>query len=337
MTETPFVSVVIPMRNERVWIERCLASVLAQDWPADRMEVIVADGMSDDGSLEVVQALADRDSRLRIVRNPARIVPAGLNRAIEESRGEVVARIDAHTTIEPDYIRQGVELLRRTGAQNVGGPMRPLGGGAVGDAIATAMCSRFGIGAYFHFAEEEREVDTVYMGMWPREVFRRVGMFDEELVRNQDDEFSYRIRRAGGRVVVSPRMRSHYQNRRSWGALARQFFQYGLWKVRVLQKHPAQMSVRHFIPPLFDAGLLASILVGHPLFAAAGAAGYGAAMAAVAVREARRRSDPFRVFLALAMIHHAWACGFLAGLIRFAHCWFRPEQPARRLASAADS
>jgi glycosyltransferase involved in cell wall biosynthesis len=329
------VSVVIPMRNEAAWIEKCLASVTAQDWPAYKMEVIVVDGMSDDRSVEVINRLAAADPRIRLLRNPARIVPSSLNLAIEAARGDVIARVDAHTLLSPDYVRIGVEILARTGAENVGGPMVSIGGGKVGDAIAAAMASRFGIGAYFHFASEEREADTVYMGMWPRRVFADVGLFDEELVRNQDDEFNYRIRKAGGRILVSPRMRSRYQNRQSWRTLAKQFYQYGLWKVRVLQKHPAQMSVRHFVPPAFDAAVLCGLLAGGVPFrlAAAGLVVYLLTMAGVAARTAAAGTR-LQTLLAFVIIHHAWAAGFLVGLVRFAPRWFKPERPVRRLIPA---
>jgi GT2 family glycosyltransferase len=334
--ELPSLSVIIPMRNEAAWLDRCLATVFAQDYPADRTEVIVVDGMSDDGTYERLCERAGREPRLRVLRNPAGIVPTGLNLAIREAAGDIVARVDAHTELAPDYLRVGVELLARTGADNVGGPMVKLGGGAVGDAIAAAMSSRFGIGSYFQYAEAEREADTVYMGMWPRKVFERVGLFDEELVRNQDDELSYRIRKAGGRILVSPAMRSRYQNRQSWRKLSRQFYEYGLWKVRVLQKHPRQMSVRHFVPPAFDAlvvlGLLSAPFSARgPLLAALALVAYASAMALVAFTE-ERAGRRLRYWTALVLIHHAWALGFLAGSIRFAGQWFREERPVARLA-----
>lgn len=339
----PFLSVIIPMRNERDWIERCLGSVLAQDWPAERMEVLVADGMSDDGSKEILEGVSQRDSRVVVLANPDLIVPGGLNRAIRRARGSIIVRVDAHTILEPDYMRRGVELLQRTGAHNVGGPMVCLGGGPVGDAIAGAMGSRFGIGATFHFAEEEQDCDTVYMGMWPRKVFEDVGLFDEELVRNQDDELSYRIRKAGGRIVVSPAMRSHYQNRESWKALARQFYQYGVWKVRVLQKHPGQMSPRHFIPPAFQGGLVTLALLGfaHGGFAALALlalVAYLAVIGLVAAREAAA-GRRLRLWLAFVIIHQAWAAGFWVGLVRFAGRWLGTEPGPPRLddASAATS
>lgn len=332
--EKPFLSVIVPMRNESDWIDRCLDTIFSQDYPAEKVEVLVVDGMSDDGSFEMLEAIAMKEPRLRALRNPRRIVPSSLNLAIEEARGDVIVRVDSHTLLEKDYVSVGVELLEKTGADNVGGPMVKLGGGAIGDAIAGAMSSRFGVGSYFQFAEEDREVDTVYMGMWPRSVFDRVGLFDEELVRNQDDEFNYRIRKAGGRVIVSPRMRSRYQNRQSWGKLAKQFFEYGLWKTRVLQKHPSQMSLRHYIPPAFDFAVISSILAGFfkPEAALIGVGlllAYALVMLVVAFREGRSENK-LRFWLALVIIHHGWALGFLLGMVRFAPRWLRSEAPARK-------
>jgi succinoglycan biosynthesis protein ExoA len=340
MNALPRVSIVVPMRNEMAWIDRCLGAILAQDYPPDRMEVLVVDGMSDDGSYAHLVELAAREPRLCVLRNPRKIVPSSLNLAIREAQGEVIVRVDAHTEIAPDYVRVGTEVLSRTGADNVGGPMVKIGGGPVGDAIAGAMSSRFGIGSYFQYATAEREADTVYMGMWPRRVFERVGLFDEELVRNQDDELSYRIRKAGGRIIVSPAMHSRYQNRRTWRKLGRQFYEYGLWKTRVLQKHPRQMSVRHYVPPGFDAAVIAGLASGPwlgakgPLAALVAVGAYAAAMALVALRESRRGARA-RYWLALVIIHHAWALGFLSGMVRFAPRWLQSEPPAPRLVPAA--
>ena len=338
----PFVSVIIPMRNEAAWIERCLGSVLAEDYPRDKMEILVADGMSTDDSPRMLAELAARDPRVRVIENPGLIVPTGLNLAIRAARGDVIARIDAHTVIDPDYLRRGVEILDRTGASNVGGPMVCRGGGPIADAIAVAMGSRFGIGATFHFATGETECDTVYMGMWPRRVFEQVGLFDEEFVRNQDDELSYRICKAGGRIVVSPVMRSVYQNRESWTALARQFRQYGEWKVRVLQKHPRQMSIRHFVPPAFQAGVAGLVLVGLAWRPAlwtglAAVALYAGLIGVVAAAGAKDMASRARLWLALVLIHQSWAAGFLAGLWRFRGRWGKHERAAATLPVRPDA
>lgn len=326
----PFVTAIMPVRNEADWLERSLGAVLGQDYPMDRFELLVADGDSDDGSRKMLDEYARKDPRVKIIANPERIVATGLNRAIRAARGSVIARVDAHTVLANDYIRCGVDALERTGADNVGGPMVTSGGGPIGEAVSRAMGSRLGIGASFHFADNEHESDTTYMGMWPRAVFERVGLFDEELVRNQDDELNYRIRAAGGRVIVSPLLRSRYQNRQSWSALLRQFFDYGVWKVRVLQKHPRQMSLRHFIPPGFDLFLVAAIAAspfcpGLGRLAVAALLGYFLVMGAVSIAGAGGVAGRLRLFAAFTAIHHAWAMGFVFGFLRFAPRWLRAE------------
>jgi len=329
--QLPLVSVVIPMRNEGAHISACIDSVLAQAYPPDRLEVIVVDGDSDDTSMDVLRGYG---TRLRIFHNPSRIVPTAMNIGIRAARGDVIARVDAHTLLDPDYLRIGIETLQRTAADNVGGPMRSVGGGALGDAIALAMASRFGIGAYFHFAAEDREVDTVYMGMYPRAVFERIGLFDEELVRNQDDELNYRLRKAGGSIFITTRMRSRYQNRQSLKTLWRQFFQYGMWKIRVLQKHPRQMSPRQFVPPFFVLAVISTALAAPwlrfarwLLLAALGA--YAAALLAAACTVARQHGWRHfaRVLAAFATMHLSWGSGFLVGAVRFADRWFANEPP----------
>lgn len=339
-TPLPFLSFVVPMRNEAGHIGECIDSILRQDYPPDRMEVLVVDGRSGDASREVVAGYARRDSRVRQLDNPKRIVPAALNIGIRAARGDIVVRVDGHTTLNPDYARAGVAALARSGADNVGGPMIARGGGPVGDAVALATSSRFGIGAYFHFGTDERLVDTVYLGMWPRAVFARVGLFDEELVRNQDDEFNYRLRKLGGQVLLTPSMRSSYQNRRDLRSLARQFYQYGLWKVRVCQKHPRQMSWRHFVPPAF---VLVVALTGLSTWVAPRAAVAGAGVialyalgVAVASRQAAARAQASTAFwlpIVFATLHVSWGLGFLVGLIRFARHWFRSEALPPELAA----
>lgn len=329
MRQLPLVSVVIPMRNEAAHITACIDSVLAQDYPAECVELIVVNGDSDDGSAEVLRAYG---TRLRLLRNPSRIVPTAMNIGICAARGAIIARVNAHTVLAPDYLRIGVETLQRTGADNVGGAMHAIGGSPWGDAIALAMSSRFGIGAYFHFASADREVDTVYMGMYPRAIFERIGLFDEELVRNQDDELNYRLRKAGGRIFLTTRMRSHYQNRQSLKTLARQFFQYGWWKIRVLQKHPRQMSARQFVPPSFVgvvllcAGLAPWVPPARWLCLGAVSAygvAAGAAAALVSLRQGWRMFP--RLLVVFMTMHLSWGTGFLFGGVRFARRWLSEE------------
>lgn len=338
MNEWPLVSIVIPIRNEAASIAALLDSVLAQDYPAERLEVLVVDGDSSDDTRAVIGGYAARDARVRLLSNPRRIVPTALNIAVRAARGDVICRVDGHTRVATDYVRLGVETLRRTGADNVGGRMDAVGGGWFGDAVADATASRFGVGAYFHFGTEEREVDTVYLGMWPRRVFEDVGLFDEELVRNQDDEFNYRLRKLGGRIVLNPAMRSWYQNRRDVAHLLSQYYQYGQWKVRVLQKHPRQMSWRHFVPPAFVAGMaLLGVLTSRVPLAAWLLEVFGGlyllGVVAAGVWQSHRRGvgGVLATALALVCLHVAWGAGFLTGLIKFVDRWRRPEGAPPRL------
>lgn len=325
----PFVSVVMPVRNEAGFIERSLGSVLAQDYPGDRMEVIVADGMSDDETRELVHAAARRDGRVRLVDNEGRIAPTALNAGLAGARGTIIIRVDGHTEIASDYVRQCVLELERTGADNVGGRMEAEGSGTVRHAIAAATSLPFGVGgARFHYSEAEEWVDTVYLGAWRRATFDSLGLFDEELVRNQDDEFNYRLRAAGGRILLSPRIRSRYYGRSSLPSLARQYFQYGYWKVRILQKHPRQMRPRQFIPPLFVA-TLCILAIGAPFVRATrvglvGAAGaYVVACLLASAAAARWTGFPVALLLpaVFAVLHLSYGIGFLVGLVRFAGRW----------------
>ncbi|MGE0826106.1 MAG: glycosyltransferase family 2 protein [Candidatus Binatia bacterium] len=253
----PRISVIVPCRNEQTGIEAFVRDVLAQQQPAGGFEVIIADGMSDDGTREILARLAQEDSRLRIIDNPGRIVSMGLNTAIRLAQGTVILRMDAHTRYAPDYICQCLTVLQQTAADNVGGPWVAHGTGFIGEAIAATFSSPFTVGgARGHDPQYEGIVDTVYLGCWPRAVFERIGFFDEELVRNQDDEFNLRLTRAGGKIWQSPSIKSWYEPRNSLRALYRQYAQYGYWKVRVIQKHRIPASIRHLIPGGFVLALL---------------------------------------------------------------------------------
>jgi succinoglycan biosynthesis protein ExoA len=248
----PAVSIVVPCRNERDQIEITLQSILAQEPSPGGFEVIVADGMSDDGTRSILSKLAKKDFRIRIVDNTGGIVSTGLNSAIRSARGRTIIRMDAHTSYATDYVRRCAEVLRETAADNVGGPWVAQGKGRIGKAISAAFQSAFATGgARGHDPNYSGPVDTVYLGCWPREVFDRIGMFDEELVRNQDDEFNLRLSRSGGKIWQSTRIRSWYHPRQTLRQLFRQYVQYGYWKARVLQKHRLPASVRHLIPASF--------------------------------------------------------------------------------------
>ena len=321
---------IVPVRNEAAFLSRSLGSVLAQDYPHARMEVLVADGMSTDQTrAEIERLAAETDIPVTAFDNPGRIVPTGLNAALDRARGSVIVRVDGHTVLAPDYVRQCVSALARSGADNVGGRMNAVSESPLGEAVALATSSRFGVGgARFHYSEREEWVDTVYMGCWPRSVFDRIGFFDEEMVRNQDDELNYRLLATGGRILLSPRIRSRYYNRTTLRSLWRQYFQYGYWKVRVMQKHPFQMRPRQFAPPAFAAYMIGAVLavpltpVGWLPLALGGGA-YLAANLGASVWTAQSGNWKALPLLpvAFATLHFSYGLGFLAGLVRFARRW----------------
>lgn len=329
----PLVSVIMPIRNEAGFIERSLEAVLAQDYPHDCFEVLIADGMSTDCTREIIHRVTEEhpDIAVRIIDNPGKIVPTGFNAALAQARGEIIVRVDGHTIIDSSYLRECVSALGRSGADNVGGRMDAVGTTSFGQVVALATSSPFGVGgARFHYSDQESWVDTVYMGVWRRGLFERLGGFDEELVRNQDDEFNYRTRAVGGKILLNPNIRSRYFNRSTPRALWRQYYQYGFYKVRVLQKHPAQMRPRQFVPPLFALGtLLGAALapLSKPLrrLWQMGLAAYALANIAASVKLAHMNGWQHlkRLPLVFLILHFSYGLGFLAGLIHFRDRWRR--------------
>jgi succinoglycan biosynthesis protein ExoA len=252
----PRVSIIIPCLNEIRHIRGCVESILRQEEPGGGYEVIVADGMSNDGTREALAELVARDKRLYVVDNPGRIASTGLNAAIRAARGSIIIRMDAHTEYSPDYIRTCVLALESSGADNVGGAARTKAANYLQSAVSAAYhCPLVVGGARFHNVDYEGYVDTVVYGCWRRSTFERFGYFDEELIRNQDDEFNLRIIRNGGRIWQSAKIRSWYRPRASLQAVFKQYAQYGYWKVRVIQKHRLPASWRHLVPGAFVLAL----------------------------------------------------------------------------------
>lgn len=317
----PRVSLLVAMRNEAGYIEHCLASVFTQDYPAERLEVWVLDGESTDGSRQIAGKLCEGRSNCHVISNPGITQAEGWNLGIERSTGDVIGILSAHAELARDYVSKAVETLQRTGADLVGGPMHATAPGRVGRAIALATSTPFGMGSgRFHYTEREEEVDTVYMGLCWREMYRRVGRFDVRMVRNQDDELSYRLRRHGGRIICNPAIRSRYHNRTTFRSLWRQYFQYGYWKVEVMRRHPRQMRLRQFVPPTFVAVLLSSTILsvfeplGWWLLALTGGV-YGLTSLACSVWTARDRNWwAFPLLpMAFATLHVGYGLGFLKG------------------------
>jgi glycosyltransferase involved in cell wall biosynthesis len=318
----PRVSVIVPCRDEEQYIAQCLDGVLAADYPADRLEVLVADGRSDDRTRYIVQGYADRDPRIRLLDNPRRITPAALNVAIRAASGDVVVRMDAHAVFPPPYVRQLVEALDESGAAIVGGSIEtvPANEGPVAAAIAIAMRHPFGVGnsSFRVGTGRRRAVDHVPFFCCRRDVFDRFGFFDEELVRNQDGEFSARVIRGGGRVLLVPEAQARYFARASLAKLARMFYQYGYYKVLTAVKVRRIMTARQLVPPAFLLALLGSALAALWLpagaLAFAGLTGvYAAAVCTAAWLAARGQPLRCAVLLVVAfpLMHFSYGFGQL--------------------------
>jgi succinoglycan biosynthesis protein ExoA len=320
--ESPFISVVVPCRNEQDYIEPSIHLILAQEPPPGGFEIIVADGMSGDGTRAILKRLTEEYPRLQVIDNFGRIAATGLNAAIRMAQGNIIIRMDVHTEYAPDYICQCLAVLQETHADNVGGPWIAKGNGFVGRAIAAAFQSPFSVGgARGRSPDYEGPLDTVYLGCWPREVFDQIGLFDEDLVRSEDDELNLRIARAGGRIWQSPRIKSRYHPRESLGALFRQCMQDGYWKVRVIQKHRLPASVRHLIPACFVLSLsvlpLVSLLWPMAVWGWLGLLGiYSLCNIAASVLTAVRQGLQFLPLLLLVFpsYHFGYGYGFVRGL-----------------------
>lgn len=321
MSQVPFVSVVMPVRNEERFIARSLGAALGQDYPADRFEIIVVDGQSDDQTRAVIRALPGAE-RVQIIDNPRRRQAFGLNLGLGQARGAIIVRVDGHTIIARDYVSQCVRALRETGAVNVGGRMEPHGETRVGRAIAAAALSRFGVPSAFHVSDRAQFVDTVYLGAWPREALVAAGGFNERLRVNEDYELNIRLREAGGRIYLSPAIRSAYYGRQTLRGLARQYLLYGWDRTNTLRLHPGSLKPRQLVAPAF----VAALVVGAAL-APLGRAALGAWLGLLALyiladifaaARATRAAGGDLLPLALAVfpiMHLSWGLGFWAGLI----------------------
>ena len=319
----PFVSVIMPVRNERAYIERSLGAVLGQDYPAELMEVIIADGMSTDGTREILQEMAGLDPRVRLLDNPRQTAPCALNVATAASRGDIVIRVDGHCEVARDYVDRCVHHLLEDGADGVGGSLVTIGEDDQAKAIAAAMSSSFGVGgAAFRTARDITIMaDTIPFPAYTRQIIAAAGPYDEEFTKNQDDEYNYRIRKLGGKLLLAADVHSVYYSRANLKSLARQYYGYGLFKPRVFRKHPRQMKLRQFVPGLFVMGLAVCLLL-FP-FSRWARRGfltlltmYAGASGLASVRTAAQTSWKHLPTLpaAFAALHFSYGTGFLVGL-----------------------
>ena len=317
------ISVIVPMRNEAEHMPALVADLAAQDWDGD-LEVLVADGGSEDGSREVLaRAAAGAGLDATVIDNPRRMVSTGLNACIRRAGGDLIVRLDCHTRYPPDYLRRCARLSEETGAWNVGGQVVPEGVTPMERAVACAMASPFGgIGWSRHAAGGDRvSVDTVTFGAFRPRAFAEAGLFDEELVRNQDDEFNLRLRLSGGRIVLDPTIEVRYRPRGSLRGVWRQYLEYGLWKVPVMRKHRRALSLRSLAPLAFVASV-AALAVAAPAVPAARralvaeTALYATASLGFALLAVRGRDEPLALVPRVAAVFPAFHVGYGAGMAR---------------------
>ncbi|MER6050707.1 glycosyltransferase family 2 protein [Streptomyces sp. BHT-5-2] len=313
--QLPAVSVIMPVLNEERHLRNAVRHILAQEY-AGEMEVVIALGPSTDRTDEIAAELVREDPRVHTVANPTGRTPAALNAAIKASRHPVVVRVDGHGMLSPNYIATAVRLLEETGAANVGGIMHAEGENAWEEAVAAAMTSRIGVGnAAFHTGGAAGPAETVYLGVFRREVLEQQGGYNEEFIRAQDWELNFRIREAGGGVWFSPELKVQYRPRPSIRALAKQYKDYGKWRHVVARYHSGSINLRYLAPPTAVCAIAAGLVVGAAVtpWGLVVPAGYLAAITVGSLPAGKGLSPKARaqVPLALATMHMSWGVGFL--------------------------
>ena len=332
----PRVSVVLAVRNEAPFIEACLERLLGQDYPPHLVDLVVVDGCSDDGTAAIVRDVQrrHRDRRIRLLNNPQLRVAPGLNLGLRAATGEVIVRMDGHTVPDRTYLSACVATLERTGAANVGGVIEAVGTTPFGRAVALAIGHRLGAGdARFRVGGGPGEVDTVPFGAFRRDLFDRIGLYDESMVCNEDYELNARVRAAGERVYLDPTIRSSYTPRGTARELWRQYFRYGWWRVETLRRHRWSLRWRQALPPTFVGGMVA-LAVAAPWSAWAATllalclAGYLVVVGLVGAVLARTASaHPAAVGAAFIILHLAYGSGFLLGLVTGGRIPYRAAPP----------
>lgn len=323
------VSIIVPCYNEEKTITLLLEAILQQTCPKTDLEVIIADGHSQDHTRQKIAAFqtAHPDLNLRVVENPRRNIPAALNSALAAAQGDMVVRLDAHSVPAPDYVERCLADLESGQGEMVGGvwQIRPGGSDWLARSIAAAAAHPFGVGdALYRYATRADWVDTVPFGAFRRSLLERVGWYDETLLTNEDYEFNTRIRQAGGRIWLNPAIRSAYFARPNLGALARQYWRYGYWKLRMLQRYPRTLRWRQALPPVFVLSVAGLLVLGlfwdlARYLLLIEAALYFVVLGLGSIAPARRQADLALLLgipVSIAVMHTAWGAGFLVSMVK---------------------
>ncbi|MEI6289459.1 MAG: glycosyltransferase family 2 protein [Chloroflexota bacterium] len=328
----PTVSIIIPCLNEEKRIKFLLDALIIQTYPKDRMNITIADGFSTDGTREIIKNFQEKNPELKIsvIDNTVGTIPAGLNFAINNSKGEIILRLDAHSAPYPDYVERSVQCLEDNKGDNVGGiwEIKPGADTIFGRSIAAAASHPLGVGdAYYRHASSSSLVDTVPFGCYRRKLVETVGLYDETLLANEDYEFNARIRKYSGKIWLDSAIRSIYYSRPDLLSLAQQYFRYGFWKYKMLQRYPKTLRWRQALPPLFVSGLVLTFLLvlinssfGWLLLFEV--ISYFSLLLAGSILSAVHKNDYFMLLgvpLSIACMHFSWGSGFLVSL--FSDLW----------------
>jgi len=314
------ISFVMPVLNEEAHLRTAVSSIFDQkDLDLSKIEVILAIGPSTDGTKEVAESLKT-EYPVTIVSNPTGKTPAGLNLAIRAAKNEVIVRVDAHSQLSPDYTKTALEILNNTGAANVGGVMKAVGVTPFQQAVAFAYGSRFGLGGgTYHVGGSAGPSDSVYLGVFRKEILAKLGGFNEKMLRGQDWELNLRIRESGEQVWFDPRLEVTYYPRSSWSKLTKQFFETGAWRAQLTKSHVTRANLRYFAPP----ALVLATLSGLALFVT-GIWGFfglvplttyllGVGLISLSAKSLRLKAK-LALLIALPTMHFSWGSGFIAGL-----------------------
>jgi glycosyltransferase involved in cell wall biosynthesis len=322
------VSVIVPCYNEENTIQLLLEAIRNQNFNIDNLEVVIADSMSEDRTRDRILDFSNqhKDMKVRIVDNPKRTIPGGVNSAVEYAKGEFIVRMDAHSVPNDDYIHQSIELLRSGKAQNVGGiwEIKPGAPTCIAKAIARSASHPIGAGdATYRTQGRSGYVDTVPFGAFRRDFFLELGKFNEDMLANEDYEFNTRVRKAGGKIWMDTRIRSQYFARKTLRELAKQYWRYGFWKFKMLKRFPDSIRWRQAIPPLFVLflilfGMLSFISPFALIIFTAVAGIYLLTMVLAGVYESARTKNACHLLMALALItmHLSWGGGFLYSIFK---------------------
>jgi len=321
------VSVIVPTRNEEKYIRNLFSNLILQAYPKEFLEILVVDGKSSDGTIEIIKEFASNYSHIKYFNNPDQTAPYALNIGIKHATGDVIIRVDAHSIYPSNYVSQLVHYLTELDADNVGGVWITTAANEsnIANVIAEATSNRFGIGnALYRLVNcEIKQVDTVPFGCYRRDIFDKIGLFDEELTRNQDDEFNGRLINNGGKIYLIPSIKIIYFARENLSKMSKMFYQYGLFKPLVNKKLGAPSTIRQLVPPLFVLFLIClPILLFIPVIKVVSIvliALYLVASLLVTFRVCKKKNNLRLIVLPVAffLIHLSYGCGYLLGIVRF--------------------